>query len=107
MAPGACVRRLMTRLFVNVQSLRVRAGRLYYLGFNLEEAVTEFLLDLPGRLTVTFSCAKLRIILVGSRCVFSTDEGNFADAQLWKYLLRHTVVKGWESLRARHTIIIW
>ncbi len=52
----------------------------------------EFLLD-PRRLTVALSRAKRKLILVASRAVFSiftTDEETFANAQLWKQLLRRT-----------------
>ena len=50
----------------------------------------EFLLD-PRRLTVALSRARLKVILVASRTVFtlfSNDEDLFANARLWKNLLR-------------------
>ena len=55
-------------------------------------ASSAFLLD-PRRLTVALSRAKQKMILVASRSVFdlfSADEETFANAQLWKNLLRRT-----------------
>ncbi|HWK79703.1 MAG TPA: ATP-binding protein, partial [Thermomicrobiales bacterium] len=52
----------------------------------------DFLLD-PRRLTVALSRAKEKLILVAARSVFeifSADEETFANAQLWKNLLRRT-----------------
>jgi len=65
-------------------------------------ASSEFLLD-PRRLTVALSRAKRKMVLVASRSVFtvfSADEETFAQAQLWKNLLRRTcTVKLWEGER--------
>src|SRR5699024_613263 len=50
----------------------------------------EFLLD-PRRLTVALSRARRKLVLVAARSVFelfSADEETFANAQLWKNLLR-------------------
>jgi superfamily I DNA and/or RNA helicase len=71
---------------------------------------SDFLLD-PRRLTVALSRAKRKIVLVASRSVFSlfsADEDTFANAQLWKNLLRHTAtVKLWEGERHGHEIVVW
>ncbi|MDP9351131.1 MAG: AAA domain-containing protein, partial [Chloroflexota bacterium] len=51
---------------------------------------SKFLLD-PRRLTVALSRAKEKMVLVASRSVFnlfSADEETFANAQIWKNLLR-------------------
>ncbi len=70
----------------------------------------EFLLD-PRRLTVALSRAKQKLVLVASRSVFSlfsSDEETFANAQLWKNLLRRTcTVKLWEGERAGHRVEVW
>ncbi len=55
-------------------------------------ASPDFLLD-PRRLTVALSRAKEKMILVASRSIFdlfSADDELFANAQLWKNLLRRT-----------------
>lgn len=71
---------------------------------------SQFLLD-PRRLTVALSRAKRKMILVASRSVFtlfSTDEETFANAQLWKNLLRHTCTeKLWEGERDGHRVQVW
>lgn len=73
-------------------------------------AASEFLLD-PRRLTVAVSRAKQKLILVASRSVFtlfSADEETFANAQLWKNLLRRTcTVKVWEGTRDGHRVQVW
>jgi len=65
-------------------------------------ASSEFLLD-PRRLTVALSRAKRKMVLVASRSVFtvfSADEETFAQAQLWKNLLRRTCTTMlWEGER--------
>src|SRR5690606_9290709 len=70
----------------------------------------EFLLD-PRRLTVALSRAQRKIILVASRSVFdlfSADETIFANALLWKHLLRRTcTVKLWSGERAGHRVEVW
>jgi superfamily I DNA and/or RNA helicase len=71
---------------------------------------SQFLLD-PRRLTVALSRAKRKMVLVASRSVFgvfSTDEETFANAQLWKNLLRYTCTeKLWEGERAGHHVEVW
>jgi len=73
-------------------------------------ASSEFLLD-PRRLTVALSRAKRKMILVASRSVFSlfsADDETFANAQLWKNLLRRTcTVKLWEGQRDGHKVTVW
>jgi len=73
-------------------------------------ASSEFLLD-PRRLTVALSRAKRKMILVASRSVFglfSADDETFANAQLWKNLLRRTcTVKLWEGERDGHKVTVW
>jgi len=70
----------------------------------------DFLLD-PRRLTVALSRAKEKMILVASRSVFelfSADEETFANAQLWKGLLRHTcTVPLWSGERGGHSVTVW
>ena len=70
----------------------------------------EFLLD-PRRLTVAISRAKRKLVLVASRSVFevfSADEETFANAQLWKNLLRHTCTERvWSGQRHGHTVTVW
>ena len=70
----------------------------------------EFLLD-PRRLTVALSRAQRKIILVASRSVFdlfSADETIFANALLWKHLLRRTcTVPLWSGERAGHRVEVW
>ncbi len=73
-------------------------------------AVGEFLYD-PNRLTVVIRRAKEKMILVASRSVFSLfspDEEAFANAQLWKNLLRRTcTMLLWEAERNGYTIQAW
>lgn len=73
-------------------------------------AASGFLYD-PRRLTVAISRAKEKMILVASRSVFelfSTDEDAFANAQLWKNLLRRTcTVKLWEGERDGTHVEVW
>lgn len=69
----------------------------------------EFLLD-PRRLNVALSRAKKKLILVASSSVFelfSTDEDAFANAQIWKNLLRLTcTARLWEGTRDdRHVVV--
>lgn len=70
----------------------------------------EFLLD-PRRLNVALSRAKEKMILVASRSVFSVfnaDEEIFANAQIWKNLLRRTCTeKLWEGTRDGHQVEVW
>jgi superfamily I DNA and/or RNA helicase len=70
----------------------------------------DFLLD-PRRLTVALSRAKRKMILVASRSVFkmfSADEETFANAQLWKNLLRFTCTELlWEGEREGHGVQVW
>ncbi len=70
----------------------------------------DFLLD-PRRLNVALSRAKRKMILVASRSVFdlfSADEETFANAQLWKNLLRHTcTVPLWQGERHGHHVEVW
>lgn len=70
----------------------------------------EFLLD-PRRLTVALSRAKCKLILVAARSVFTlftTDEETFANAQLWKNLLRRTCTKRlWSGTRAGIGVEVW
>jgi len=71
---------------------------------------SEFLLD-PRRLTVAFSRAKEKMILVAAQSVFdifSADEETFANAQLWKNLLRRTcTVPLWDGERCGHKVHVW
>lgn len=77
-------------------------------GYLLENG--DFLLD-PRRLTVALSRAKEKLILVASRSVFeifSADEETFANAQLWKNLLRETcTMLVWSGERDGHTVDVW
>jgi len=70
----------------------------------------EFLLD-PRRLTVALSRARQKLVLVAARSVFevfSADEETFANAQLWKSLLRRTcTVPLWEGVRDGHRVAVW
>ena len=70
----------------------------------------EFLLD-PRRLNVALSRAKEKMILVASRSVFSVfnaDEELFANAQIWKNLLRRAcTVKLWAGERDGHQVEVW
>ncbi len=73
-------------------------------------ATGDFLLD-PRRLNVALSRAKQKMILVASRSVFtifSTDEATFANAQIWKNLLRRTcTIKLWDGERDRVHVEVW
>ncbi len=73
-------------------------------------AAGTFLLD-PRRLTVAISRAKHKMILVASRSVFTLfnpDEEVFANAQLWKDLLRRTcTVRLWDGERHGHHVEVW
>ncbi|MDI3339594.1 MAG: AAA domain-containing protein [Sphaerobacter sp.] len=70
----------------------------------------EFLLD-PRRLTVALSRARQKVILVASRAVFdlfSADETIFANALLWKHLLRRTCTQLlWAGERHGHRVEVW
>lgn len=70
----------------------------------------EFLLD-PRRLTVALSRARRKMVLVAAQSVFalfSTDEEAFANAQLWKHLLRRTcTVTLWQGERDGHRVTVW
>ncbi len=70
----------------------------------------KFLLD-PRRLTVALSRAKQKMILVASQTVFdvfSPDEETFANAQLWKNLLRHTCTELlWQGERGGENVQVW
>ena len=70
----------------------------------------KFLLD-PRRLTVALSRAKRKMVLVAARSVFevfSTDEETFANAQLWKNLLRGTcTVPLWRGARDGIGVEVW
>jgi hypothetical protein len=71
---------------------------------------SEFLLD-PRRLTVALSRAKEKLILVAARSIFSLitpDEEAFANAQLWKNLLRRTcTVPLWRGERDGRRVEVW
>jgi hypothetical protein len=73
-------------------------------------ATGDFLLD-PRRLTVALSRAKRKMVLVAARSVFelfSADEDTFANAQLWKNLLRRTcTTKLWEGERDGVHVEVW
>jgi hypothetical protein len=73
-------------------------------------AAGKFLLD-PRRLTVALSRAKKKLVLVAARSVFelfSADEETFANAQLWKNLLRQTcTVPLWEGDRHGVHVEVW
>lgn len=70
----------------------------------------KFLLD-PRRLTVALSRAKRKLVLVAARSVFdlfSSDEATFANAQLWKNLLRRTcTVPLWNGSVQGHNVEVW
>ncbi len=70
----------------------------------------KFLLD-PRRLTVALSRAKRKMVLVAARSVFevfSADEETFANAQLWKNLLRRTCTLAlWEGERDGRRVEVW
>jgi hypothetical protein len=69
-----------------------------------------FLYD-PNRLTVAISRAKRKMILVASQSVFSLfspDEEAFANAQLWKNLLRRTcTVPLWSGAVEGVRVEVW
>ena len=71
---------------------------------------SEFLLD-PRRLTVALSRAKEKLILVAAGSIFSLltpNEEAFANAQLWKNLLRRTcTVPLWRGERDRRQVEVW
>jgi hypothetical protein len=71
---------------------------------------SEFLLD-PRRLTVALSRAKHKLILVAARSIFALitpDEEAFANAQLWKNLLRRTcTVPLWKGEREGRRVEVW
>jgi hypothetical protein len=73
-------------------------------------AAGKFLLD-PRRLTVALSRAKKKLVLVAARSVFelfSADEETFANAQLWKNLLRQTcTVPLWDGDRHDVHVEVW
>jgi hypothetical protein len=73
-------------------------------------ASSDFLYD-PRRLTVAISRAKEKLVLVASRSIFSLfspDEDAFANAQLWKSLLRRTCTTLlWEGQIAGHNVQVW
>jgi hypothetical protein len=73
-------------------------------------AAGEFLYD-PCRLTVALSRAKQKVILVASQTVFSLftpEEEAFANARLWKNLLRRTCTSLlWEGEREGHQVQVW
>lgn len=70
----------------------------------------DFLLD-PRRLNVALSRAKQKLILVASRSVFtlfSTDEETYANAQLWKNLLRRTCTQPlWQGEQHGVHVEVW
>jgi superfamily I DNA and/or RNA helicase len=73
-------------------------------------AAGEFLLD-PRRLNMALSRAKQKMILVASRSVFrifSTDEATYANAQIWKNLLRRTCTEQlWQGDRDGVRVEVW
>lgn len=73
-------------------------------------ASSKFLLD-PRRLTVALSRAKRKMILVASQSIFglfSPDEETFANALMWKSLLRRTCTELlWEGERAGRRVAVW
>jgi hypothetical protein len=73
-------------------------------------ASSEFLLD-PRRLTVALSRAKQKMILVAARSIFalfSPDQETFANALMWKALLRRTCTTLlWEGMRAGRRVAVW
>jgi superfamily I DNA and/or RNA helicase len=70
----------------------------------------DFLLD-PRRLNVALSRAKEKMVLVASRSVFTvfnSDEETFANAQIWKNLLRRTcTVPLWQGVLEGHHVEVW
>jgi hypothetical protein len=73
-------------------------------------AASDFLYD-PRRLTVAISRAKQKMILIASRSIFSLfspEEGAFANAQLWKNLLRRTcTVNLWKGHVHDTSVEVW
>jgi hypothetical protein len=72
-------------------------------------ASSGFLLD-PRRLTVAVSRAKRKMILVASRSIFSLfspDEETFANALLWKNLLRTCCTRLWSGERGGLPVVVW
>jgi superfamily I DNA and/or RNA helicase len=73
-------------------------------------ASSAFLLD-PRRLTVAVSRARRKLILVAARSIFelfSPDEETFANALLWKNLLRRTcTTRLWAGERAGRGVQVW
>lgn len=73
-------------------------------------ASSGFLYD-PRRLTVAISRAKEKLVLVASRSIFSLfspNEDAFANAQLWKSLLRRTCTTLlWEGDLQGHNVQVW
>jgi superfamily I DNA and/or RNA helicase len=73
-------------------------------------ASSGFLLD-ARRFTVALSRARKKLILVASASVFSTlssDEETFANARIWKDLLRRTcTVPLWSGERLGHRVEVW
>ena len=73
-------------------------------------ACGKFLFD-PRRLTVALSRAKQKLVLVAARSVFglfSPDEETFANAQMWKNLLRRTcTTKLWAGDRNGVPVEVW
>jgi hypothetical protein len=70
---------------------------------------SQFLLD-PRRLTVALSRAKQKLLLVASRSIFalfSPDEETFANALLWKNLLKTCSVLLWEGERDGKHVAVW
>jgi len=74
------------------------------------QAAGKFLMN-PQRLTVALSRAKRKLVLVAARSVFevfSADEETFANAQLWKNLLRRTcTVPLWTGERNGIPVAVW
>lgn len=73
-------------------------------------ATSEFLLD-PRRLTVALSRAKQKMVLAAARSIFalfSPDEEVFANALLWKNLLRRTCTTLlWQGARDGRQVAVW
>ncbi len=72
-------------------------------------ASSGFLLD-PRRLTVAVSRAKRKMVLVASRSIFalfSPDEETFANALLWKNLLRACSTLLWDGERDGQRVQVW
>ena len=72
-------------------------------------ASSTFLLD-PRRLTVAVSRAKRKMVLVASRSIFSLfspDEETYANALLWKNLLRFCPTLLWEGERDGRRVAVW